>query len=115
MIYSNKLKVLFAKYGIEDTDCGNYIGDGWIPIVDRMFDRMIAAGWDKQLRQIKSKFCELTVYITALANASPAIDKIIKEAEDVAHRSCEDCGQLHGLVTPMIGQALCRVCRKHEK
>lgn len=54
---------IMDRFGIDPPRCGFSIGAGWIPTVERAFEKMIAAGWDGKLNQVKQKFCQLRIYI----------------------------------------------------
>jgi len=51
------------RFGIAPPRCGFGIGLGWIASVERAFEKMVAAGWNKDLHQVKQKFCGLRIYI----------------------------------------------------
>ena len=106
-----KVEALLKPRGIEYPECGFHVGDGWLPIVEEALDKMIAAGWDKQLDQVKQKFCGLRIY-TGIA--SDEVRKIIAKAEAKANIACEHCGQPHGLEIPRGGIALCPACEAKD-
>jgi len=54
---------IMARFDIKDCRCGFGLGLGWMPTVERAFEKMVAAGWDKDLQQVKQKFCGLRIYI----------------------------------------------------
>jgi hypothetical protein len=108
---NRQAEAILAKYEISQPSCGFYVGLGWIPIVDKALGDMIAAGWNKGLAQVKSKFCTLRIYIDG---STPEIDAIIGKAEAACALACENCGQPHELNVPMSGVALCKVCREEE-
>ncbi len=114
MIYG-ELKEVLARHGIVDTYCGSEVGHGWISIIDDMLERMIARGWNKDLSQIKSKFCQLRVYYGCTPDMADDLKKIVEEAEGFCNISCEECGKLHNLVTPRSGRAECTDCKKTWK
>lgn len=59
----DKAQRVMDRFGIGRPRCGFSIGEGWIPPVERAFEKMIAAGWDGKLSQVKQKFCQLRIYI----------------------------------------------------
>lgn len=97
--------------GIAWPQCGFDIGPGWLPIVERALDEMIAAGWDRDLQQVKQKFCGLRIYI---GESNEAIVAAIHKAEAECAKSCEHCGKPHGLEIPKLGSALCEECRSRR-
>lgn len=107
----DKIDELLQKHGIKYPSCGFSIGDGWLSIVDEAFEKMIEAGWDRDLQQVKEKFCGLRIYI---GNGSEAVDVIIRDAERKAALCCENCGRSHGLRVPRCGAALCPKCKGKE-
>src|SRR5574337_35061 len=82
-------KELLKKHEIKDPECYSGIGDGWVPLVDRLFDDLIVLGWDKDLHQIKEKFGFLRIYV---GEATPEMRNLIHAAESASSKICEDCG-----------------------
>ncbi len=99
-----------AERGIEYPRCGFSIGKGWEPLVYETLEKMVAAGWDKNLSQVKQKFCVLCIY-TGYTNDSPEVRAIIKAAVDASATMCESCGGPHLKQTPMAGSAMCDDCK----
>lgn len=58
-----RIDVMLDGYGIKKVRCGVSIGPGWLPVVHKALGQMIEAGWDKELHQVKQKFCQLRIYI----------------------------------------------------
>jgi len=85
----DKVEALLQKYNIPNPRCGAYVGDGWVPLVDQLFADMIALGWDRDLHQLKEKFGGLRVYIGV---SSASVKERIRVAEEVAARTCDECG-----------------------
>lgn len=83
------MEVLLTKYDIKDPVCGAGVGDGWLPLVERLIVNLIALGWDRDCHQIKEKFGGLRFYIGA---GSAAVHDAIQAAEDESFRTCEECG-----------------------
>jgi hypothetical protein len=97
-----------------------YVRNGWIPILDRLAEDLIALGWDRTLDQVKQKFGGLRFYIGSsdpvrpsarlvldlhlagglrtvnLYRGSGAVDEAIAhriaEAEAESLKTCEECG-----------------------
>lgn len=97
-----------AKHEIKNPECGFYVGPGWLPIVFASLREMIDAGWNKDLHQVKQKFCTLRIYI---GEADQEIYNIIHEAEKKCAVICEICGKRHDQKVPKSGMALCEVCK----
>lgn len=112
-----EMKRILDKYGIEYPACGADVGLGWTPIVEEALEEMVEAGWDKQLDQIKQKFCELRIYASRCNKNGEIVDavsKAINVAAKKASIACEDCGAPHGLEVPRSGSALCPACRENR-
>lgn len=103
---------LLAELGIDYPPCGFHIGRGWLPHVAGALRRMCAAGWAKDLAQVKQKFGGLRLYTTNVVSAE--VQAIIDEVELICDDLCEECGEPHGLRVPLSGLALCEGC-KHVK
>lgn len=73
-----------------------YVRKGWIPILDRLAEDLIALGWNRTLDQVKQKFGALRFYIgegpAPSRDALAAIDRRIEEATAESLRTCEECG-----------------------
>lgn len=104
----DKVDELLKRLDIKYPPCGFYIGDGWFPIVAQALEAMVLAGWDRDLQQVKQKFCGLRIYIGERHEPS---ELIIRYAVQRCSVACEDCGKPHGLDNPMWGRALCEACR----
>lgn len=113
------LETLLKKYDIAEPKCLSGIGNGWIPILDKLFQRIIFLGWNKDLIQIKEKFGSLRIYIGQDSKNNSNLNKIHEEislAETLSLSMCEVCGQTakpcqirptHGLV-----KTVCVSCKK---
>ena len=66
------------------------IGPGWYGIVKDLIEKSIAAGWDRQICQVKEKFGGLRFYING---ASEEVWALIREAEEKSYEVCEECGE----------------------
>jgi len=64
--------------------------DGWLQLIHDLIEELLAAGWDKQIKQIKEKFGGLRFYIGA---ATSEVHKIITKYEVLSYEICEDCGE----------------------
>jgi hypothetical protein len=60
----NNLRPLLDKYQIPEPEIGSDCRPEWVPYLDKMFAELIAAGWDRQLGQIKQKFSECRIYLS---------------------------------------------------
>jgi hypothetical protein len=68
--------------------CGS-VGAGWVPVLDKLFEKLVALGWDRQIAQIKEKCGNLRVYLNSY---TPEMRAAIEEAEAEASETCEVCG-----------------------
>ena len=87
---------LLKKYGIDSTRCASGVGEGWFDILDQMFAKLIEAGWNKKLAQVKEKFGTLRVYLTDQAFIEDGkwtkFYEIVSDAEEKSAFVCETCG-----------------------
>ena len=81
------LEEVYKKHGVRPA---GDVGEGWVPLVDRLITKLIALGWDKDLHQVKEKFGGLRFYI---GYAKQQIFDAIDEAEAESFRTCEWCGK----------------------
>lgn len=65
------------------------VGDGWIPILDRLAHDLKQMGWDGHVHQIKEKFGTLRFYI---GHGTEEMFQRIARAEDETADTCENCG-----------------------
>ncbi len=63
---------------------------GWEPLVDRMLVGIERADPAMRVRQIKTKFGELRVYLGATPNDE--VSALVDAAVEEASRTCEACG-----------------------
>lgn len=66
------------------------VGDGWLQLLHDLIEELIAAGWDKQIKQVKEKFGGLRFYI---GGGSQEIHDIISKYEALSYHVCEVCGE----------------------
>lgn len=66
------------------------VGDGWLPLVKELIEKLIDAGWNREVTQVKEKFAGLRFYING---GTDEIFNIIQEAEDKSYNICEICGK----------------------
>jgi hypothetical protein len=66
------------------------VGAGWLPILEELHPKLLAADPGYRVAQVKEKFGGLRVY---LSTAEPAAaHAAINAAEERALRTCEECG-----------------------
>lgn len=70
------------------------IGDGWKPLVRKLYDDLVACGWDRELRQCKEKYGGLRFYI---GSATDGQWELIRDAEEASLHTCEFCGEAGSL------------------
>jgi hypothetical protein len=102
-------EALLLGLGIQYPRCGFWICFGWLSVVKDTLQKMVEAGWNKDLQQLKQKFGGLRIYI---GESTPEVDAIIQGAEALCDTLCEACGNKHGLTIPISGYALCTDCEK---
>jgi hypothetical protein len=83
------------------------VGDGWVPILDRLAHDLVEMGWDRDLHQTKEKFGTLRFYIGA---ETEEMSDRIRVAEEESARTCEVCGAPGSLRTIGWHKTLCDAC-----
>ena len=101
-----------AELGIDYPRCGFWVDDGWRPTVIEALKKLIAAGWDRKLEQVKQKFCGLRIYLGHEQVRTPEFRKIIGEAEAICDGLCENCGLEREEKGQGWGRAYCNACHK---
>jgi hypothetical protein len=104
---------MLNRHGIGKVPCGVSIGPGWLPAVDEALGKLVEAGWDKQLGQVKQKFAQLRIYLDG--KHEEKFNAIILEAEDRCDKLCEACGKERQKKGMRAGWALCDECGTEEK
>lgn len=66
------------------------VSDGWLPLIQELIEKAIAAGWDKQICQVKEKFGGLRFYTNG---SNDEVFEILREYESKSYHICEECGQ----------------------
>ena len=66
------------------------VGNGWLGILQRLFETLINLGWNREILQIKEKFGGLRVYLNDVPENSY---HFIEQAERYSHEICEVCGE----------------------
>jgi len=83
------------------------VGDGWLELVKNLIEELIAAGWDKQICQVKEKFGGLRFYTNSL---NDECHEIVSKYEKLSYETCEVCenkGEQRG------GRWIKTLCSKH--
>ena len=86
-------------------------GKGWEKLLDKLYDDLVALGWDTELHQVKEKFGGLRFYI---GYGSEEVYKRIRQAEKESEETCIRCGSPGKLRTEGRGWilTLCDECDK---
>lgn len=84
------------------------VGEGWVPVLDRLAADLVALGWDRDLHQIKEKFGGLRFYT---GQTTPEMDRRIDQAEAECWQTCENCGAPGEAKGPGWLLTLCETCR----
>jgi len=70
------------------------VGDGWLPIIDRLVTNLAKIYPAFRIVQIKEKFGTLRFYIEAVpTELYPQVSREIEEAELKSAEVCESCGK----------------------
>ena len=67
------------------------VGDGWLEILERLAEDLVALGWDRGVYQIKEKFGGLRFYLRD--EATTEMCERVEQAQEESLRTCEDCGR----------------------
>lgn len=84
-----------TRQSVQDAVCR-----GWRPLVGRLYDSLLAAGWDGRLVQVKEKFGGLRFYVE---REPLEVRRLIYAAMDESERTCEVCGETGEPVTRASG------------
>ena len=100
----------FELFGFE-------IGKGWMPLVEpiiKKIQELNQQGIDIQITQIKEKFGELCVYLSAYTEE---LEQMIRDAEKKSIHICENCGKPAQRVWGNYGwiYTLCQDCLEERK
>jgi len=63
---------------------------GWYGLIKDLISELIAAGWDKQICQIKEKFGGLRFYPNSM---NEECWNLITKYEELSEKTCEKCGK----------------------
>jgi len=66
------------------------IGNGWLGIVQRLFEVLIKLGWDKSFINVKEKFGGMSIFLDNLPENG---FHFVAEAERETFQVCEVCGE----------------------
>jgi len=86
------------------------VNKGWYGLIKSCIEEMIAAGWNKQVCQIKEKFAGLRFYTGGCTDEQ---HKIINKYEKLSEKTCENCGK-PGEIILKSGwfRCECETCKK---
>ncbi len=86
----SKLADMIARMPIyQNVRCGVDVGDGWVPIVERLGEQLADLG-GVTVTQVKEKFGGLRVYHES--SDYDTAEALIRTAEEECARTCENCG-----------------------
>lgn len=98
----SKLDTMLKKHGIDSAKiaCGAFCDEGWVDLIDKLIEDLIALGWNKHIDQIKEKFGGLRFYVGDTSRAPNGrfisykkINLLISKAESESFKICEKCGK----------------------
>jgi hypothetical protein len=67
------------------------VGNGWLGIVQKLFEVLIKLGWDKSIINVKEKFGGMSIFLDNLPENG---FHFVVEAEKETYKVCEVCGEL---------------------
>src|SRR5512146_3224372 len=70
----------------------NDVGPGWQPLIRGLDANLRELDPNYRIGQIKEKFGGLRYYVDAFEGDTELADKLVRAAEDVSFKLCEDCG-----------------------
>lgn len=89
---------------------------GWDPIVITLDQQLAEISPDYEVHQVKEKFGGLRYYYGLSEQArqdptiAPRMDALIRQAEALAGRTCEECGEPGTLIKGAYLRTLCPTC-----
>lgn len=83
-------EALIEKYKIKIDREGTHIPPGWLGLVERAFEELILAGWNRNVLQIKQKFAGLVLLIDF--GSPEELYDIVAAVEVESYTVCEVCG-----------------------
>ncbi len=118
-----KAQVLFTRHDIRDGDDGDKpyvlsplrddVPEGWHGLLQELVEDLVRIGWDRRLRQVKSKFGSLRFYVN---QRDDAVRDRINLAEERSAETCEDCGKRGTTLQENRWYAtLCEDCRSKRR
>ena len=66
------------------------VGNGWLGIIQRLFETLITLGWNKEFLYVKEKFGGMSIF---LSNVPENSINFIFDAERETFTTCEVCGE----------------------
>lgn len=66
------------------------VGNGWLGIIQRLFETLIALGWNKEFVNVKEKFGGMSIFISDVPENG---FNFIIESEKETFKTCEVCGE----------------------
>ena len=110
-LYGTKQDELIAKYQIDlDGRYSNNIPIGWLELLEELFVKLIEAGWDRKVAQIKEKFGGLRFYFDS---DRKELHDIVDSFEVKSTKICYYCGK-PAKVESEFGWISYR-CEEHKK
>jgi len=86
------------------------IGNGWLGILQRLFETLISLGWDKEFINVKQKFGGMSLFLDNLPENGL---HFVTEAEKESFRICEVCGEPGD--QHKINSWIHTLCNEHQK
>lgn len=100
---------------IPDSRPGDFIGAGWVKIVERLAKHLSAPEYECKITCVKEKFGGLRVYTEPKPEMASEVWALCNFAEDISYMTCEKCGnpgELRSVKTWPCGGWLKTLCSK---
>ena len=88
------------------------VSPGWYGLIKTLIEKAIAAGWNKEVCQVKEKFGGLRFYING---ASTEVHDIISKYEKLSYEICEECGDPGEIRQGGWIRTLCNECQQKKQ
>lgn len=117
--YLSIRNVTLRGYPVKSAQMHFGVRPGWYNLLQELFEKLFARGWDGQLTQVKEKFGELRVYLRSVPDNQfkQEIRDLLCEYSVRSTQVCEICG-IEGDMVELGGHywttSKCYECREKD-